>query len=196
MRRNPIRTPRAKRPVTVPGAAPPLPLANGGRAGHAPLVRELSWKGFDALALELARGLAPTFEPDCVVGVAKGGVFVGGAVASALRRDFFPVRISRRSRDQVVREVPKAFGVMPRELRGKRVLIVDDVAASGETLELAKKLAKRAGAEQVKTAALAVRPGGFRPDFFATETEELIVFPWDYDFFPGAAASEPFPSGE
>jgi hypoxanthine phosphoribosyltransferase len=154
-------------------------------------VRELSWKAFDALSLELARGLAGHFEPEAVVGVAKGGVFVGGAVASALRRDFFPVRISRRSRDRVVRDAPKVFGSMPRELRGKRVLIVDDVAASGETLELAARLATRAGAAEVRLAALAVRPGSFRPDFFALETAELLVFPWDYDFFPGVAGGEP-----
>lgn len=169
---------------------PPRPLDNAPPSAPTPAVRELSWKGFDALALELARGLAPDFEPELVVGVAKGGVFVGGAVASVLKRDFFPVRISRRSRDKVVRADPKVYGAMPRELRGAAVLIVDDVAASGDTLEMAVKLAKRAGAKVVKTAALVVKPGGFKPDFFALETEDLVVFPWDYDFFPGAAAGD------
>jgi len=182
------------RPVTVSGGMPPMPGENDSPSG--PSVRELSWKSFDALSLELARGLASTWEPEAVVGVAKGGVFVGGAVASALKRDFYPVRISRRSRDQVVRTEPKAFGTMPRELRGKRVLIVDDVAASGETLQLAIKLAKRAGAAEVKTAALAVKPKGYRPDFFAMETEDLMVFPWDYDFFAGPTVSEPPPDEE
>lgn len=167
--------------MTVSGVLPPQPLDDEGPPpAPTPAVRELSWKGFDALSLELARGLSKRFEPEVVVGVAKGGVFVGGAVASALRRDFYPVRISRRSRDRVVRPDPKAYGVMPRELRGKRVLIVDDVAASGDTLELAVKLAKRAGAKEVLTATLLVKPGGHRPDFFALETEDLIVFPWDY----------------
>ncbi|MBS2030615.1 MAG: phosphoribosyltransferase [Deltaproteobacteria bacterium] len=159
-------------------------------------VRELSWKSFDALALELARGLASDWEPEAVVGVAKGGVFVGGVVAAALKRDFYPVRISRRSRDHIVRTEPKAFGTMPRELRGLRVLIVDDVAASGDTLELATKLAKRVGAAEVKTATLAVKQKGYRPDFFAMQTDDLLVFPWDYDFFAGPTVSEPPPDEE
>src|SRR5438132_1697643 len=84
-------------------------------------------------------------------GVPRGGVFVGGAIAAALAADFYPVRISRRSRDKVVRRSPRMFGEMPRQLKGKKVLIVDDVAASGDTLELAKALAAKVGAKSVET---------------------------------------------
>jgi len=69
--------------------------------------------------------------------VAHGGVFVGGAISSALGSDFFPVRISRRSRDRSDANKPRMSGEMPRELKGRRVLIVDDVAASGDTLQMA-----------------------------------------------------------
>jgi len=50
---------------------------------------------------------------------------------------------------------------MPRELKGKRVLIVDDVVSSGDTLELATALARKVGAREVNTASLVARPGGF-----------------------------------
>jgi hypoxanthine phosphoribosyltransferase len=114
--------------------------------------------------------------------VAKGGVFVGAAVASALWVEFFPVRISRRSRDHGKRrDAPRIAGSMPRELAGLRVLVVDDVAASGATLRLAKRLALEAGAKRVRTASLAVRKGGFKPDFGAITTDDLMVFPWDYE---------------
>ncbi len=116
-----------------------------------------------------------------MVGIAKGGVFVGGALAGLLSRDFYPVRISRRSRDRVVRRRPKVFGRMPAELSGKRVLIVDDVVASGDTLQLACDRAREAGAAEVQSAALVAREGGPRPDYFALETADLVVFPWDYD---------------
>jgi hypoxanthine phosphoribosyltransferase len=153
-------------------------------------LRELSWSGFAGLSQELARTLSARFEPDLVVGVAKGGVFVGGAIASVLHRDFFPVRISRRSRDHV-RERPKIYGGMPREeLKGRRVLVVDDVAASGETLQMAAELAKKAGAKEVRTAALAVKPRGYHPDWWALETEDLVIFPWDYDQVPAVATPE------
>lgn len=142
---------------------------------------ELSWAQFDNYVQALAREIARGFRPDAVVGVAHGGVFVGGALASALSCDFFPVRISRRSRDKVVRRVPKVFGQMPKELKGRRVLVVDDVAASGDTLELACALASKSGAKTTSTASLVRRPDAYAPDFCALTTEDFVVFPWDYE---------------
>ena len=144
-------------------------------------VLELSWAAFDGHVQALARRIVRRFGPQAVVGVAHGGVFVGGALASALGADFFPVRISRRSR--VPRKKgsrPRLFGTMPRELKGRDVLIVDDVSASGETLKLAKKLAQKAGARALYTATLVSRTEGYAADFTALKSDALFVFPWDY----------------
>jgi hypoxanthine phosphoribosyltransferase len=70
---------------------------------------------------------------------------------------------------------------MPRELKAKRVLVVDDVAASGDTLELACKLAVKAGAKEVTTATLVSRENGYQPGWSALTTKALVVFPWDYE---------------
>jgi len=144
-------------------------------------LEELSWARFDGLVQALARRIRRRFRPEAVVGVAHGGVFVGGALAAALGVDFFPVRISRRSRaSSTLRRQPRLSGSMPRELRGRRVLLVDDVAASGETLKLARKLAARSGARGLRTATLLARPGGYAPTWTALESDALFVFPWDY----------------
>src|SRR4051794_31240905 len=49
--------------------------------------RELTWARVDQLVTSLSRQIKRSFRPDAVVGVAHGGVFVGGAVASALGAD-------------------------------------------------------------------------------------------------------------
>ncbi|MBK7859163.1 MAG: phosphoribosyltransferase [Archangiaceae bacterium] len=139
----------------------------------------MSWAQFDRLVQQLARAAAK-FDPDAVVGVAHGGVFVGGALASAMLREFYPVRISRRSRDRGLRGSPRLSGVMPKELKGRKVLIVDDIASSGDTLQLAAAHAKSVGASAVQTAALVCRPSGFKPHFFALKEDTFFVFPWDY----------------
>jgi hypoxanthine phosphoribosyltransferase len=150
------------------------------RSNRSKNVLELSWADFDRLVQKLVRAVRKTFTPDAVVGVAHGGLFVGGAIATALTCEFYPVRISRRSRDKQWR-TPRLFGEMPRELKGKRVLVVDDVASSGHTLQLAHGLAMKAGAKEVLTAALVTRAGGFQPGWTALSSAELVVFPWDYE---------------
>jgi hypothetical protein len=138
-------------------------------------VRELTWVEFGVVVRDLATRIAASFQPDVVLGLARGGIFVGGALAAPMRADFLPVRVEKRSRDR--RSVP-TFRVP--EARGKNVLVVDDVTNSGDTLAKAKALAKRSGAREVQAVALVVRPGGSRPEWFALETAQLIVFPWDY----------------
>jgi hypoxanthine phosphoribosyltransferase len=144
-------------------------------------VRELSWADFDRAVQEMARAIRKSYKTDAVVGVAHGGVFVGGAISSALGCEFFPVRISRRSRDRNGSHKPLLTGEMPRELKGRRVLIVDDVAASGDTLEMATTLVRKTGAREVMTACLVARPEGYVPDFCALPTSAFVVFPWDYE---------------
>jgi uncharacterized protein len=146
------------------------------RSGQKRDIRELSWAEFDQLVQGLARDAAKRFKPDAVVGLVHGGVFVGGAVASALKVEFFPMRVTRRSRDQAS-VAPDDFSI---ELRGRRVLIVDDIASSGDSLEFATKLARAGGVKQCATAALVARPGRYEPTFAALGSDEFFVFPWDY----------------
>jgi hypoxanthine phosphoribosyltransferase len=168
--------------VLAPQTEAPRHLQGVDRSEARSQIRELTWAEFDRMIQSLARTAQRGFKPDLVVGVAHGGVFVGGAIASAMGCEFFPVRISRRSRDKAPRKsAPRAYGKMPPEVKGKRVLVVDDVAASGETLELACQLAIQAGARELETACLIARPGGFEPTFCALPTDAFVVFPWDYE---------------
>lgn len=121
-----------------------------------------------------------------VIGVARGGVFAGSAVASALGAEFYPVRVEKRSRD--VAPLAEARTTLP-DLTGKAVLVVDDVARTGATLAKARALAKKAGAKDVRTAVLVARPNGARPDFAAIETNELVLFGWDYQLDGGSGGS-------
>lgn len=167
----------------APAKKPESPAVNESldRSGPKSSARELSWPEFDRVVQQLARTLAKDFAPEAVIGVAHGGVFVGGALASALKCEFYPVRLSRRSRDQGVGAAPKLSGVMPRGIKGRRVVIADDIAATGDTLQLATRLAKDAGAKSVVTTALVCRPKGFAPDYHWVTSGSFFVFPWDYD---------------
>ncbi|HUK66998.1 MAG TPA: phosphoribosyltransferase family protein [Anaeromyxobacteraceae bacterium] len=144
-------------------------------------VREVGWAEFGELSRGLAERIAQAYRPEVVLGVVPGGVFLGGALAMPLRAEFRSVRI--------VRVGTRRLGEHLRDLQHKSVLLVDDVTASGRTLAAATRSASRAGAREVKTATLVVRPNGHRPDFFALETKALVVFGWDYQLHPGEPGS-------
>jgi hypoxanthine phosphoribosyltransferase len=163
-------------------------LARGKATRPKKPVRELGWAAFGEVARALSAEIARKFKPSVVIGVAKGGVFAGSAVATALGAEFYPLRVERRSRDKV--PLAEARTSLP-SLAGRLVLVVDDVARTGATLAKARALAKKAGAKEVRTAVLVTRPDGARPDFAALETDQLVLFAWDYQLDGAGGGGDP-----
>jgi hypoxanthine phosphoribosyltransferase len=86
--------------------------------------------------------------------------------------------VSRRAKATTVRETPAVLGAAPPEVRGRRVLIVDETCDSGATMRLAVAAIVNAGATTVRTA-VSFKTGTYEPDFYALATESTIVLPWD-----------------
>ena len=140
---------------------------------------ELSWELFGELCRVLALRVAREYDPDVVVGIATAGVLPAAVIASILQVDFYSMKISRREQGEVVRTYPELMSEAPRQVRGRRVLIVDEITTSGDTLRLALHHVREQDPSDIRTATSFVKPGGYRPDYFALETGSLIVFPWD-----------------
>jgi len=65
-------------------------------------------------------------------------------------------------------------------IRDKKVLIVDDVVDTGKSLSIAVETLKLYGPQQIKTAALVVKPWSIiNPDFYALKTDAWVIFPWE-----------------
>jgi hypoxanthine phosphoribosyltransferase len=161
-------------------AAPPR--ASAKRAPGMPETEffEMSWEFFGELCRVLAVKVARSgYRPDLVVGIAKAGVIPGAVVASILQCDFYSLKISRDTGVERVRARPKIFSAAPREAAKKNVLIVDEICTSGETLRIAMNALRQVGPAEIHTATSLVKHGGYRPDFYALETENTVIFPWD-----------------
>jgi uncharacterized protein len=159
----------------------PPPAPGGGDA-----VREIGWAEFGDMAKDLAERIGRDYRPDVVLGVVNGGVFVGGVLAPALKAELHPLRVEKRGKR---RTVPEPVG----GVRGRTVLVVDDVIVSGVTMGAACKAAKRGGAREIRSATLVARPGRARPDYNALETNELVVFGWDYGLDQGGGGADEDP---
>jgi len=146
-------------------------------------VLDLSWEMFGELCRALALKVAREYDPEVVVGIAKAGVIPGAVVASILQRDFHSLKITRREGAEIVRQRPAVLSAAPPEARGKRVLIVDEITTSGDTLRLALAAVRDASPAEVRTATNFVRPGGHQPGFFALATSAKLVYPWNRKIF-------------
>lgn len=161
--------------MPVPTVFHPAHSPAGGLSGRF----DLSWELFGELCRALAVRVAQEFQPELVIGIATAGVVPAATVATMLQCDFEAMKVTRREHGRVAHAYPRVLSPTPVSARGRRVLIVDEITTSGDTLRLALAAVREVGPAAVRTATSFVRPGGYRPDFHALETGSLIVFPWD-----------------
>lgn len=140
---------------------------------------DLDWAMFGELCRALALKVARDYEPEIVIGIARAGVIPAAVVSSILECDFFVLKISRREGDEVVRERPAIFSEVPAAVTGKRVLIVDEITTSGDTLRLALAAVRDARPAEVRTATTFARTSGYQPNYAALTMEAYVIFPWD-----------------
>jgi hypothetical protein len=144
---------------------------------------DVPWDMFGELCRALALRVARDYQPDLVVGIARAGVIPAAVVASILRVDFYSMKISRKEGDEQVRERPAILSAAPTQAAGKRVLLVDEIATSGETLRMALAAVRDVRPAEVRTATSFARTQGYKPDYFALETDATVIFPWDRKIF-------------
>jgi hypoxanthine phosphoribosyltransferase len=145
--------------------------------------QEITWEQFAGLAANLAEQLAPC-GVDVVIGIARAGLFPATTVACMLRRELYPVRITRRFNDQVTYDRPVWKVDVSAEVVGKVVAVVDEITDTGETLALAVERVRERGAAKVITASLISHSwANPKPDLTALVTDALVIFPWDKNVF-------------
>ncbi len=142
--------------------------------------RRIDWEEYSRLCQLIAKRVKAERDPDTVVGIAKGGVIVGATVASLLEKDFYPIKFSRRVNEKVVRKRPKLIVPPTIHLEGKKVLLVDDMSATGETMRAAAREIQGHGPKDITTAVL-VRREKFSPDYYATYSRGKVTFPWQME---------------
>jgi uncharacterized protein len=142
----------------------------------------LTWDAFGAASRDLARRiLADGFVPEVVVAIARGGLLPAGAIAYGLGvKNCGALNVEFYTGIGTVKDDPE---VLPPEmdfdyLRERRVLLVDDVADSGRTLDLAVRMLRERGAD-MRSVVIYTKPTTIvQPDYSWKETSLWIDFPW------------------
>ena len=140
---------------------------------------ELSWELFGELCRALALRVARDYDPEVVVGIAAAGVIPAAVIGAILQREFHAIKITRHHGSEGVRGRPEVLYAAPPQLEGRRVLLVDEICDSGETLRMALAAVRDVAPAEVRTATSLIRKGGYEPDYYALKCEGTVVFPWD-----------------
>ncbi|MBN9210551.1 MAG: phosphoribosyltransferase [Microbacterium sp. 71-36] len=144
----------------------------------------LTWDDFGDATRDISRAIvADGFHPEVVVAIARGGLLPGGAIAYGLGvKNCGALNVEFYTGIGTVLDAPE---VLPPALdlsylSGRRVLLVDDVADSGRTLDLAVKLLDRHGAD-ARSAVIYTKPTTIiAPDYSWKDTSLWIDFPWSH----------------
>lgn len=118
---------------------------------------------------------------DLIVGISRGGLIparyfsdlLGVKNIEVIRAEYYTGVMERGERPKI--KVPPDLKV-----EGLNVLLVDDVADTGDTIiEVEKELIRR-GAKRVYVATLYTKPWNkARVDFYSVRVDSWIIFPWE-----------------
>ena len=141
-----------------------------------------TWDQIYEMLLHLAQTIRQSrFEPDIIVGVSRGGWPPARVLSDLLdnpnlanvRAEFY-VGVGETKCEPTLTQ-PVSVPVAD-----KKVLIVDEVADTGQSLKLTKEHIVDRGAAQVRIATVYYKPWSIiKPDYYEKETTRWIVFPWE-----------------
>lgn len=141
-----------------------------------------SWDQVYQMLLGLAIRIKKSgFRPDFIIGVSRGGWAPGRILSDLLENTNtanlkieFYTGLGKTAREPVITQP------ISEDIKQKQILIVDDVSDTGESLKVAQDHVLERGASEAKTVTIYFKPHTtFIPDFYATETSDWIIFPWE-----------------
>lgn len=117
---------------------------------------------------------------DVIVAIGRGGWvpgryladYLGNILALAHMKVEHYVGIAKTTKVRITEPVSA-------NVKGKRVLLVDDVPDTGDSVALAKKYLHEKGARTVRVACLHYKPWSVvKPEYYVRKTKSWVIYPW------------------
>lgn len=141
-----------------------------------------TWDEMNQLAFQIAQKiLQKKAHFDRIVTLAKGGWpmtrsmvdFLGVDKVASIGVKFYRGIYKKLSKPEIYQDLPEP-------IKGENILLFDDVADSGGSLEFVQDHLQTKGSHTITTATLFYKPWStFKPDYFGASTKAWIIFPYD-----------------
>ena len=145
----------------------------------------VTWKEIVDWCLKLRSSIVGKYSPDAIIGLSRGGLIPARLLSDYLWiKDLFSVKTEHwgitASKDGEARITTDSS--LP--VRGKNVLIVDDITDTGSSMKLAVDTIKKLEPASIKTSTmLHIEHSTFVPDYYASSVSAKewtwFIFPWN-----------------
>jgi len=142
----------------------------------------LSWNEIEEASLTIAEKIVSSgFTPQVIVGVLRGGWIPARMLSDLLDvKEVGALEIKFYRGIEERSERPVITQPLVCDVKDKNVLIVDDVADTGKSLQVALGAVSLYGPKLIKTVSLYTKPWSvIVPDFYYAQTDKWIIFPWE-----------------
>src|SRR3989344_4720127 len=147
---------------------------------------KITWEDVERDTLHIVHAMAKNnFKPDVIISPGRSGLIpaamnsycLGNKQLYVIKAGFSKVQSNDSAQD--LRSRPVLSQRIKRSLKGLKILVVDEMTVSGETLKLVSKYLKTKHPRQVKFAVLYQQPWSqFKPDYCARTITTWPLFPW------------------
>lgn len=147
---------------------------------------DLQWTDVEVAAKKIIDQMkADEFVPDIIISIARSGLIPASLISYALgNKELYVIKVDfsknqKLSHRQDLREKPKISQEISKDVEGLKVLVIDEMVVSGETLKLVSSYLGMKNPAVAKYAVLYKQPWSqFEPDYFGEEVRAWPVFPW------------------
>jgi uncharacterized protein len=140
-----------------------------------------TWNQLYELLLNQAHKVLESGKPNLIVALARGGTIPARILSDLLEIPYASVQVKLYHDIAHAGSKPELKQPLTESVAGKRVLLVDDIADSGRSIQFTAAYLKGEGAENVQTATLYFKPTcAITPDYYEKTTSNWVVFPWEY----------------
>lgn len=141
-----------------------------------------SWNIIYSMLLNLAKKISKdNYYPELIVGISRGGWIPARVIYDLLGNSHLTdIKIEFYIGIGETRNKPIMDKSLSISVENKNILILDDVADTGESLKLVKEYIRLKRALEIKTATIYCKPHSrLIPDYYIKNTEKWIIFPWE-----------------
>jgi hypoxanthine phosphoribosyltransferase len=119
---------------------------------------------------------------DTIISIGRGGYCPSRILADILNiHTIYNINVGYYVDKKEKKRAPAITQPLGVKLKGKHVLICDDVSDSGDSLMLVKNHLEKLGCASITTLTIYIKKWTkLIPDYYAKETEAWIIFPWEH----------------